>query len=76
MSYYKSTSYYGPNSQDLSDNSDEARAERKSKAATVTAIIPDAKNCLSCGIEAPAGYLWYQGICKDCKNELPQMPSA
>ena len=68
MGYYKSTTYYGQNKQDWSDKSSEAKAERQARQASEITTIPDAKTCLSCGNEAPKGWLWYQGTCKDCKK--------
>lgn len=67
MGYYKSTLYYGPSCFDYSDRSPEAVAERRPRRAPRIATNFDAPTCVVCGAAAPAGYVWTDGICSDCK---------
>jgi hypothetical protein len=77
MGYFKSTLYYGPNNDDLSDNTSEARHERMATHPQPAIewhhypVITTAK-CSRCGGDPTGGKLWARGpylplVCDKCK---------
>lgn len=79
MGYFKNTLYYGPNNEDLSDNSTEALYERRVGTHRQPKVewhhypvIKTAK-CSKCNGEPTFGKLWAHGpyqplICDKCKE--------